>query len=349
VDTANEILKRNPNDFDALRAVLLNGPATGNPADTDAADKVASHFVNDADQIFTPANKPAYMTADQWNQSKEPMRAYSQRLIGMIALAKKDMPRAETELGKAIAMSPNDATLDQSMGQAILAQNKEHPEKQPLAIFYYARAAAYDGQGSLPAATRHQLNQFVTRAYNTYHGSNEGLDKVLATAKTNSTPPADFHIDSTADIAIAKQKAEEEAAKQNPSLAVWRTIKTGLTGDNPDQFFESTVKDAALPGSGLKFKGKLISAKPEVRPKELTLAVEKPDVADCIIKLGEGETLAGKMDPGGDIEFEGVAKAYTKEPYMLTLEVEKDKISGWAGKAAAPAVKKAPPAKKKAQ
>src|SRR5581483_7355990 len=79
IDAANTILKSNPNNFDALRAILIYGLAASNPpsaADMDTTEKVASHMVNDADQIFTADNKPAYMTADQWNQSKEPMRAY---------------------------------------------------------------------------------------------------------------------------------------------------------------------------------------------------------------------------------------------------------------------------------
>jgi tetratricopeptide (TPR) repeat protein len=354
ISTANDILKANPNDFDALRAILTNVFLLGNPppaADLDNAEKVSNHFLNDADAIFTPEHKPAYMTADQWSQSKEPMRAFSQRMIGVIYQTRKDNERAEVELGKALQMTPNDSQIAQMLATVILAQNKTKPEKQPLALFYYARAAAFDGAGSLPAANRQQLQTFLGRAYNTYHGSAEGLDKLLALAKANATPPADFHIDSTADIAKRNADAEEAAAKANPMLAMWKTIKTGLTGDNPDQFFESTVKGTGLPGGAngvTKFKGKLISAKPEVRPKELTIAVEKSDVADCILKLAEGQMLAGKIDPGGDIEFEGTATAYTKAPYTLTLEVEKDKIGGWTGKNVAP-VKKAPPAKKKAQ
>jgi len=175
VETAQEILKRNPNDFDALRAILINGMSISNPpsnADMDTVEKVATHFLNDADAIFTPANKPAYMTPDQWTQAKEPMRAFSQRMIGVIYVTKKDNERAEAELTKALKMSPNDAQIDYMLGQAILAQNKTKPEKQPLALFYYARAAAYDGQGSLPAANRQQIQGFVSRAYTTYHGSN---------------------------------------------------------------------------------------------------------------------------------------------------------------------------------
>ncbi len=37
--------------------------------------------------------------------------------------------------------------------------------------------------------------------------------------------------------------------------------------------------------------------------------------------------------------------AFTKDPYMLTFDVEKDDLAGWTGKNAAP-VKKAVPKKK---
>ena len=98
-------------------------------------------------------------------------------------------------------------------------------------------------------------------------------------------------------------------------------------------------------GGVTKFKGTLVSSKPELRPKEITLAIEKPGVADCVLKLAEGATLPGKMEPGGTIEFDGTAKEFTKEPFMLTFEVTKEQIVGWTGKNA-PA---RPTPKKKAQ
>jgi hypothetical protein len=48
------------------------------------------------------------------------------------------------------------------------------------------------------------------------------------------------------------------------------------------------------------------------------------------------EALPGKMDPGGEIEFSGTAKEFTKEPFMLTFEVSTDDIEGWTGKGPAP-------------
>ena len=56
--------------------------------------------------------------------------------------------------------------------------------------------------------------------------------------------------------------------------------------------------------------------------------------------------MPGKAEPGAEIEFEGVASGFTKEPFTVTFDVEgRDKIGGWP--AAAPA-RKAPAGKKKA-
>ena len=103
-------------------------------------------------------------------------------------------------------------------------------------------------------------------------------------------------------------------------LALWKRIKTELTGDNGSAYFETSMKDAALPGGAegiTKFKGTLISMTPPVRPKELELGIENASVPDVTLKLDSA--LSGKMEPGAQIEFAGVAKSYTKEPFMVTF------------------------------
>jgi hypothetical protein len=246
-------------------------------------------------------------------------------------------------------MDPTQAQVSYWLATILLGQQKDHPEKTPLALYDYARAAAYDGPNSLPAASRPAVLQFFQKAYGTYHGSPEGADKILAAAKTSAMPPPELKITSTVDVAKANAEAEAEKAKaMGPMLALWLTIKTALTGDAGQAYFDMSMKDAGLPGgvNGVtKFKGKLISMTPANRPKTLVLGIEKPDAADVTLNLDEA--LPGKMEPGGDIEFEGVATGFTKEPFMVTFDVEKDKLSGWTGKNA-PAAKKAAP-KKKAQ
>ena len=47
------------------------------------------------------------------------------------------------------------------------------------------------------------------------------------------------------------------------------------------------------------------------------------------------------MEKGSELEFDGIYKAFAKEPYMLTLTVDKTNINGWTGKNA-PAPRPAP-------
>jgi hypothetical protein len=153
------------------------------------------------------------------------------------------------------------------------------------------------------------------------------------------------------DLAKEDEEKRQKAAADNPMLAFWTEIKEALTSADAgtsDKYWEA-MKGAGLPPKEKvptgKFTGKLISATPETRPKELTLAIEKPDVAD--VKLVLDEPLAGKMDPGGEISFFGSAEELSKSPYMITFKVTKDDLEGWTGKGPAGArpggaTKKAP-------
>jgi hypothetical protein len=336
-NTALEILKTDPNNFSALRAVLgsIYQINQGNPpaADLDSAEKVANHMLTDLDTIFAPDKKPAAMTADQWNQVKPAMKVFTQRTVGWIEMTRKNNMKAEAEFTKTLQLDPTQAQASYWLATVMFNQRTTDPAKQAPSIFEFARAAVYDGPNSLPADFRKQLLASVTKTYAAYHGSNQGFDELIAAAKANALPPSGFAIKDVATI--AREQAEKQAAidAANPMLALWRTLRTNLTGDNADAFFE-TVKGAALPGSVpgvMKLKGKIVSMTPANRPKQLVLAVEKPDVADVTLNITDGP-LAGNMEPGSELEFEGVATAYTKEPFMLTLDVEKDQIVGWTGK-----------------
>ena len=345
-DTALEILKADPNNQASLQEILgyiraltpqqANAALSAqNKADLDTAVKTSQYLLNNIDTVYAVDKKPQGVTDAQWAQAKPAMKNFAQWTIGWIAMVEKDTPKAESELSKTLEMDPTNAVASQQLAGILLAQQKEHPDKTPLALFEYARVATYDTPpNALPADQRQKLDAFLTKAYTTYHGSGQGLDQLKTMAKANALPPAGFKIDSVVDIANKKAAEEDAAAKANPMLALWRSIKTELTGDNGPAYYESSVKDAGLPGNVVpgvtKFKGKLISTTPETHPKEHKLEVENPEVAAVTLKLEE--PLPGKMDPGGEIEFSGTVKAYAKEPFMLTFEVEKEEISGWTGK-----------------
>ena len=81
-------------------------------------------------------------------------------------------------------------------------------------------------------------------------------------------------------------------------------------------------------------KGKVVKLEPAVKPKTIVLAMEdgKSDgtTADATLKFEM--PLAGKVDEGTELTFEGVGESFTQSPFMLVVTVEKDKLHGWTGK-----------------
>lgn len=361
-DTATEILKTDPNDAASIqeilgfiRALMPQQPnatlSAQNKADLETAEKVARGLLANPDAVYGADKKPQGVADDAWAKTKPTMVNFAQFTLGYIGVTQKDTAKAQAELNKTLQADASNAQASYMLAGVLLAQQKEHPEEMPLALFEYARAASYDGPGALDANTRKNIDGFLTKAYTTYHGSAQGLDQVKTLAKASAMPPADFKIKSTVDIAKEEEEKRQAAAKENPMLAFWNDIKEGVTQADAAKAAEywEAMKGAGFPPAdkvpGGKFKGKLISATPETRPKELKIAVEKPDVADVTLVLEE--PLPGKMDPGGDISFFGTAEDLSKSPYMITFKVTKEDIEGWTGKGpAAPrpagATKKAP-------
>ena len=305
-----------------LRTIFVDVGQIKPPSAEDLAalTDAANFIIHNADQVFDPKKKPADQTAAQWDQLKPQMVAYAQTQLDTVA---------ETQGTDAVVarlkQDPTRAALNVWLGKSILAEAKAHPEKQSDAIFNYARAAVYSGAGALDQKTRDGMKGFVDRAYKTYHGSAEGEDKLLAAA-ANSALPNGYVIESTVDVAKKEAAADDAKRAADPMMAAWNDTKALLTGADGEAKFDSDVKGNILP----KFKGKIVSMTPAIRPKTVVVAVEKAGVADCTLVFETA--LPGKMEPGEELEFEGVGKSFTKDPYMLTLTVEKDKLTGWTGK-----------------
>jgi tetratricopeptide (TPR) repeat protein len=332
MDAAQEVLKIQPKNVDAYRFILADvyqlGP-NASPADLQTVERVTHHVLDHLDEIYAADNMPKGGDANQWAQIKPQMKSFAQRTLGYIAMTAKDNAKAETELVKALEIDPTQAAASLWLGIVQFNQRTEHPEKQVGAIFQYARVAVYDGPGALDPANRDNSKKRFTSFYKQYHGSDEGAADVLALAKANALPPAGFTIKDIGTINHDKAVADKAARDADPMMAFWSDCKRDLTADTGQAFFDEHIKDTALP---VTFKGKLVSHKPALRPKELVIAIEDP-AGDLTIKLDEGQALPGKMEPGGQIEVAGaVGAGFTKSPYMLTVTADKAKITGWTGK-----------------
>jgi len=336
-DKAAEILKTRPNHFYSLSAIerlVYTLPPPPKPADLDTAERVSKYLLDNPDAVFAASNKPTEVKDAEWTTYKPAMKNAAQATLAWVYVQRKDHPKAEVELTKYLQLDPTQAGTSLTLGGELLAQNKEHPEKLPPGLYQFARAASYEGQNSLPAASRKQALDYLTKTYIAYHGSNEGLDKLLAMAKNSPFPPEGFSIENIQQIAAKKAAAEEDFIKLHPELGLWQTaIKGPLTADGGDAFFEMSMKGALLPGGAngvQKFKAKIVSMTPETKPKQIVLALEQPGVPDVTLELSDA--LPGKMEAGEELQFEGVAKSYTKQPFMVVFETDPEKIAGWTGK-----------------
>jgi hypothetical protein len=336
VDKAVEILKTHPNQFNALYAILsmVQALMPPTPADLDTASRTAMYVEDNLDAIFAASNRPANIPEANWGTIRPGVKDAAHNIYLWAISARKDPVREEADLTAYLKKDPAHADTSYNLAGVILAQNKTQPQKQPIALYHFARAAAYTGPGALPAAAQRQALDYITKTYTAYHGSSQGLDQLLAMAKTNPFPPDDFTILSTSQIAVQKAQAQAAADAANPIFAFWRDLVKEPILKDGDAYF-ANMKGALLPGDAgkqkgfEKFKAKLISMTPANKPKSLVLALEKPDVAD--VTLTFEEPLAGNMEPGAILEFEGVPDSYTKEPFMVTFLVTPEQLTGWTG------------------
>ncbi len=345
VDVAKEMLADNPNDFTALYWITLLTPSLNNtsPEALDLGAKAAQGLLANLDANFVAEKKPASTSEEAWKKARLEAEGLAHKTLGWVAMQRKENEIAEKEFTKSLELNPQSGEVSYWLGLVVLAQKK--PERQSVVLFYFARAASYDGPGSLAPEARNTIDAYFVKAYTTYHGKDEaGLAELRQAAKAQAFPPAGFHIKNVNEI---QAENEEDFKKKNPQLALWMTLKKELSGPNGEQYFESTLKHAGIPGGAggvTKFKGSLISSKPAANPKELVLGITSPDTPEITLNL---ETpMRGKADAGTELEFEGVVSSFTKDPFMLTLDVDQNsKISGWP--APAPPVKKRAPVRKK--
>ncbi|MCX6630059.1 MAG: hypothetical protein NTW28_20775, partial [Candidatus Solibacter sp.] len=229
--------------------------------------------------FFTAANKPAAASDAAWTEARTQMEKVAKDTLMYLATkpsahamaryaTSKDAKECVTAEGgyrKALEQHPESALIAYQLGRALRCQQTAGPEKVPQALYEFARAATLDATlgGTMDPKA---LNSYLDSAYNTFHGSLEGLDQLKAMAKASPLPPADLKIE-TATAILAKKQAEFE--QSNPQLALWMRIKGALADANGTTYFDSELKDSAVP----PMKGTLLEAKPACKSKELLVAI----------------------------------------------------------------------------
>ncbi|MGO9261371.1 MAG: hypothetical protein ACLQU1_34455 [Bryobacteraceae bacterium] len=341
----------------AQTCIAITAMKDPTPAQMAIAEKAAKQLLAYTPTYFVAANKPATTSESDWAKARSDLEAYPKAALMVIAvtpaaqaMAKKDCATAETLFTKALQQYPDNAYIAYNLGSAEKCIGSSDPTKAadvvPKAIYEFVRASVIDpslGKSTDPK----QIVDYANKVYIQFHGSDEGLDKLKELAKASPLPPAGFSIETATAVAVRKQN---EFAQSNPQLAMWMGIKSQLADANGDQYFESQLKDAKVP----KLKGVVVEGKPACRSKEILVSVPLPDnqgqaAAEISLKLVDADrkplALTNvKPVPGTEIQWEGVPSAFTKDPFLLTMDTEKANIDGLKTDPCAPA---APPRKKK--
>ena len=153
VDVAKQILATDPNNFSALFITVsfTQALAGQNPTPdvVDQGESAAKALLAILDKI------PPNFTEEQWRNQRPQIEALAHTTLGWVALQKKNWQAAEPEFQKALQLTPNDGQVDYYTGMAIASE--KDPAKMPTALFYFARAATYEGAGALNPAGRRRL------------------------------------------------------------------------------------------------------------------------------------------------------------------------------------------------
>jgi hypothetical protein len=325
LDAAGELLSKDLGQPAIIR-VLYNAVwavsqvANPTPAQLATGEKAARQLlVYDQPLPGVSAEKWAEVRTDMRDKAKAAL-LHIAILPGIQAMAKQppDCPAAEAAYRGALVEYPDRAALSYELGRALNCEAKTMPEKQSAAVYEFLRAATVDPTLGDPRNDKKKIQAFADSAYVRLHGSDEGLEQLKQQVTQSALPPPDFRIRTATQIAQEKQA---EFEKDNPQLALWLKVKGALSDNDGQQYFEGQLKNSAVP----QLVGRVVGAKPECRPRELLVAVPLPP-AEITLKLDK--PLTGKPELNTEFRWEGVPSAFTKEPFMLTMETDTSKLQG---------------------
>ena len=300
IASAKELLAQFPGDFAANFTIASLTPALSSTAADvlSTGEKAASALIS--------GGKPATLSDEQWNSVKAQIVTTAHQTLGWIHMQRKDNVKAEGEFKTVLGMNPNNGQVSYWLGNVVLAQGD--PDKNELALFSFARAAVYEGEGALPPEGRKQVADYLSTVYGKYAGTQEGLDTLKQAALKQPLPPAGMVIESAS---VREFKAEEARRAANPLLYKFIDLRTALTGAKGDTTW------AELQGKMSPQMELYVLGSDSDRPQVLNLGSKADAPVEVVLNLEN--RLREAPGRGSKIKFEGVASSMTKSPFKLTL------------------------------
>jgi tetratricopeptide (TPR) repeat protein len=298
---AQRLLQVNPNNLTALALLSYLDRAQAQAGGTDAAASLqeAGQLGTRGLQAIQTATKPDGYTDEQWNGMKNSFRVIYLGSVGHAALQAKDYASAQKNLKEVVALQPTDVNSIYLLALAYLSP------KPPVVdgLFWIAKAA-----NAAPQLIPYAKNQFIR-----YHGSDEGFDALMATAKTAPTIPAGFTVTPAPSAADQAADMLKKGPPERLSFAEWQFILANGTTDASQQVW------TAIKGKPVQLVAVVIDASRD----SLKLAGSVDDIdakkADITLSLKEPLALARVPKPGAQLTIQGVPSDYSAQGDIFNM------------------------------
>jgi hypothetical protein len=96
--------------------------------------------------------------------------------------------------------------------------------------------------------------------------------------------------------------------------ALWANLKAQLAGSNGEKYFQENLRNTELP----YLYGMVLSSTPNDQTRVLVLAMSDKSTPEVALSVEPGHLTEGVRD-GAEVIFQGVATAFSKQPFRLTI------------------------------
>jgi len=300
-DTANRLLQVDPNNVRALALLAYSSRAAQKWPD-------ARQYAEKGLQALPQMSRPDGVSDADFQKQKNELGGLLNSVAGFSALQMKDQATAQKDLLAAVTINPNNLEDVYPLALSYLTAN---PPDTVNGLFFIARAATL-AQG----AGQTQITNYGKSVYTKYHGSDAGWDDVLAAAKANPLPPANFTVQKYVPPTPAEQAADlvKSKAPKDMSFAEWELVLSKGKPEDADKVW------TAIKGVPLQMAAQVITA--EAEKVQLAGSSDDIDAKRVDIMLTMDGPIPAKLMPkeGTLLDFQGTPTSYTPDPFVMVME-----------------------------
>lgn len=315
ITAADNVLQVSPNNLQAyLFEVAFRTEAA--QAQTDPAAKQAGldSAATYAQQGLNVKTKATGVSDEDFAKQQAYATPYFYGSIGAAALNKKDSAAAIAAFKSELAAEPPAALTTPAVLQEVFylatAYYQSTPPDYVNCTFYATRTAAL-----APDQFKAQFQPLANYCYKKYHGGMDGYDAVVAAAKANPNPPADFAIKpapTAADQVTALLASTKDEDLPKLALADKEYVLTNGKPEDAEKVFNS------IKGKETQVPDALVIA---ATADQVQVAVSDDAVQSktADITFNMKEPLKTIPAVGSKVTLVGVYSSYTQSPLMIVM------------------------------